>query len=263
MALPMADTPGANHQLNTRITEYYMALSTNSRRSLRTLAVLAAGAAALVVAQRVQASDHQDTPEVELSPRMDINDVYAFPGASADRIALILTTSSPIAGQSASFDPNLLYQIKVDNTGDAVEDLVFQVTFDDGVGAAQQYTVRGPVAPPMSGTKTMLASAGQTLTGSVGSASGAANGMQAFAGIRADPFVIDLEQFFNIIPDRRPSTGPLSVQSGAPASAFRSPGVDFLRPFNTLAIAIELPKASLQASTSADAKFGVWATISR
>jgi hypothetical protein len=30
-----------------------------------------------------------------------------------------------------------------------------------------------------------------------------------------------------------------------------------------LSIAIELPKAQLQASTAADAKIGVWSTISR
>lgn len=234
-----------------------------SRRALRTMAFAAAGTAALVIGQRVYASDHQDTPEVELSPRMDINDVYAFPGASADRIALVLTTSSPIAGQTASFDPNLLYQLKVDNTGDAIEDLVFQVTFDDGVGAAQRYTVRGPVAPTMTGTKAMLVTTGTTVSGTVGSTAGAATGLQAFAGIKADPFVIDLEQFFSIIPDRRPSTGPLATQTGAPATSFRTPGVDFLRPFNTLAIAIELPKASLLTSTAADAKFGVWGTISR
>ena len=182
-----------------------MAVPTLSRRGRRALAVIAASAVALVVAQRVQASDHQDTPEVELSPRMDINDVYAFPGSSADRIALVVTTSSPIAGQTASFDPNLLYQIKVDNTGDAVEDLVFQISFDNGTGANQKYQIRGPVAPPMTGTKTMAATTGTILTGNVGSNSGSATGMQAFAGLVADPFVIDLEQFFNILPDRRPS----------------------------------------------------------
>jgi Domain of unknown function (DUF4331) len=137
------------------------------------------------------------------------------------------------------------------------------VTFDDGVGAAQRYTVRGPVVPTMTGTKAMLVTTGPVLTGTVGSTAGSATGLQAFAGVRADPFVIDLEQFFNIIPDRRPSTGPLAVQSGAPATSFRSPGVDFLRPFNTLAIAIELPKSSLVTSAAADAKFGVWGTISR
>ena len=240
-----------------------MPLPSFTRRSLRTATFVLAGVAALVVGQRVYASDHQDTPETELNPRSDINDVYAFPGSSADRIALVLTTSSPIAGQSASFDPNLLYQIKIDNSGDAVEDLVFQVTFDNGVGAAQQYTVRGPVAPTMTGVNNALITTGPVITGTVGSVAGSATATQVFAGLRADPFVIDLEQFFNIIPDRRPSTGALSVQNGAPATSFRNPGVDFLKPFNALSIAIELPKALLQPSTAADAKFGVWATISR
>jgi len=237
------------------------------RGARRTAFGLTLGATALVgiavFAVGLRASDHQDTPEVELNPRQDINDVYAFPGATSDRIALVVTTSSPIAGQSASFDPNLLYQIKVDNTGDAVEDLVFQVTFDNGVGSAQRYTLRGPVAPARTGTVNTLLETGPTVTGTVGSTSGSATGTQVFAGLRADPFVIDLEQFFNIVPDRRPSTGPLSTPLTATASAFRSPGVDFLRPFNTLAIAIELPKALLVAGTDAAARIGVWGTISR
>lgn len=233
------------------------------RRAWRVLALTVASAASLVIAERVIASDHQDTPEVELNPRMDINDVYAFPGATADRIAFVLTTSSPIAGQSASFDPNLLYQLKVDNTGDAVEDLVFQITFDEGTGTNQKYTVRGPVAPAMTGMKGTLVSTGNVVTGTVGSTAGSATGTQVFAGLRADPFVIDLEQFFKIVPDRRPSTGALSGPSEQTATAFRTPGVDLLRPFNALAIVIELPKNLLVSSTDASAKFGVWGTISR
>jgi hypothetical protein len=227
------------------------------------LVALVATIGSIGVAGAVYASDHQDTPEVELNPRMDINDVYAFPNASADRVALIMTTSSPIAGQSASFDPDLLYQFKIDNTGDAVEDLVFQVTFDNGVGAAQRYTVRGPVAPMMTGTKSAVVTSGPVVTGTVGSIGGSSTATQVFAGLRADPFVIDLEQFFNIVPDRRPSTGPLSGPATPTATAFRTPGVDFLRPFNTLAIAIELPKSLLQSSTAATANFGLWGTISR
>ena len=240
-----------------------MTVSSSNRRPVRAALLAALGVAVLAVGARVYASDHQDTPEVELNPRMDINDVYAFPGASADRIALIVTTSSPIAGSNASFDPNLLYQIKIDNTGDAVEDLVFQVTFDDGAGAAQKYTVRGPVAPAMTGTKTALLTTGTTVTGNVGSIAGSASGVQTFAGIRADPFVIDLEQFFNIIPDRRPSVGPLSGPLTPTATAFRTPGIDFLRPFNSLGIVIELPRSMVLASTDVAAKFGVWGTISR
>lgn len=240
-----------------------MTVPTTNRRSFRAAIFALAGVAVLAAGARLYASDHQDTPEVELNPRMDINDVYAFPGTSADRIALVVTTSSPIAGSNASFDPNLLYQIKVDNTGDAVEDLVFQVTFDAGTGSQQQYSVRGPVAPTMTGTKTALITAGSAITGAVGSAAGSATGIQTFAGLRADPFVIDLEQFFNIIPDRRPSTGSLSGPSTPTATAFRTPGIDFLKPFNALSIVIELPKSMLLASTDPAAKFGVWSTISR
>ena len=233
------------------------------RRLLPVALFAAAGIASIAVARRAGASDHMDTPEVELNPRMDINDVYAFPGSSADRIALVLTTSSPIAGQSASFDPNVLYQFRIDNTGDAVEDLVIQVTFDEGIGAAQKYTVRGPVAPVLTGMTSKVVATAATITGNVGTAAGSASSTQVFAGLRADPFVIDLEQFFAILPDRRPSTGALSTPTTATASAFRTPGIDFLRPFNALSIVVELPKAMLQPSTDAAAKFGVWATTSR
>src|SRR5499433_1620313 len=125
------------------------------RRAAISIAALAlTGAGSLGIALRSSlASDHQDTPEVELHPRLDINDVYAFPGSNADRIALVLTTSSPLtpaASVGAVFDPDILYQIKVDNTGDGVEDLVLQFTFD-GEGAAQQVTMHGPVAPEQAG----------------------------------------------------------------------------------------------------------------
>ena len=73
------------------------------------LALTLGTVAALGTATVIRASDHQDTPEVELAQLPDINDVYAFPGSSADRIALVMTTSSPIAGLNASFDPDLLY----------------------------------------------------------------------------------------------------------------------------------------------------------
>ena len=231
----------------------------------RRLSIMVAAGIAVSVAGigTLLASDHQDTPEVELNPRMDINDVYAFPGSTSDRVALVLTTSSPIAGTNASFDPDILYQIKIDNTGDSKEDLVFQVTFDKGALTAQNVTVRGPVAPPGVGMTTTLSATGTVTTGAVGSTIGTAPGIQVFAGVRGDPFFIDLEQFFKILPDRRPSTGPLSTPLTPTASAFRSPGVDLLAPFNCLAIVIEVPKSMLTSSTATDGKIGVWATISR
>jgi len=226
-----------------------------------TAAVLIAAATAGRVRHAV-ASDHQDTPEVELNPTMDINDVFAFPGSSAGRIVLAMTTASPITpGTAIAFNPNLLYQFKGDNTGDGVEDRVIQVTFS-GTGSAQQVQVRGPIAPVQPGTMNTLASGGRTLSGSVNATLGSATDMQVFAGLRDDPFWIDLEQFFRIIPDRKPVSGQLSQLPDAPtASAWRNPGVDFLKGLNALAIVAELPASEL--TSGGNPKIGVWGTISR
>ncbi|MEJ7810196.1 MAG: DUF4331 family protein [Gemmatimonadaceae bacterium] len=186
---------------------------------------------------------------------------------------LLITTSSPIQGTSASFDPNLLYQFKIDNAGDTQEDLVIQATFS-GDGATQSVALRGPVAPTVRGMRSRLVGSTATMSGTVGQTLSGPNGMQLFAGLRDDPFFIDLERFFQVLPDRRPSTGPLSPPSNSvplgPCAnlnpcAFRPAGqaVDFLRNFNALAIVIELPKAMLVNSTDAGARFGVWGTISR
>ena len=242
----------------------HTALDLPSRSRRRFFGVLAFATA--ISAATLFASDHQDTPEVELSPRMDINDVYAFPGASADRIVLVLTTSSPITpaqSASASFDPNLLYQLKIDNTGDGVEDRVLQFTFT-GMGANQQIQVRGPVAPAAVGMINNVVDASPSLTGAVNSTLGSATGLQVFAGLRDDPFFLDLEQFFRIVPDRKPVSGPLSQLPETPsASAWRPVGqaVDYLRGINTLAIVVELPVSMLTAG--GQPKIGVWGTISR
>ena len=227
-----------------------------------------------ILVKRSLASDHQDTADVELNPSMDMTDVYAFPGATPDRIALVLDSWALLTPAEAqpgvtSFDNNLLYQFKVDNTGDAKEDLVIQMTFH-GTGADQTVDVRGPMAPPVVGAmRNTVSSSTPTISGKVATMLGSSSGMQVFAGPRQDPFYIDLEQFFRIIPDRKPVTGPLSMlPDTATAGSFRAPGsaVDILggsggHPFNVLSIVIELPKSQLR-GTASD-KIGIWGTISR
>jgi len=223
--------------------------------------------AGLAAARSLVASDHQDTPEVELSPRYDVNDVYAFPAADPSRIALVLGTSSPLtpAGTpSARFGTKdkELYQLKVDVDGDAVEDLVFQITFTGK--DKQKVTLRGPYKPKVTGAQGNVLVGGKKIDGPIGQILGDAKGVQLFAGPRDDPFFIDLEQFFRIIPDRRPSTGPLSV-APVPASSFRVAGeaVDFVRGYNDLAIVVELPVAMLSVDGKHPGRFGVWGTTSR
>jgi hypothetical protein len=235
-------------------------------RRITTRVALGAVIATAAIAGTLIASDHQDTPEVELSPRQDINDVYAFPGSAPDRIVLAVTTSSPIAGGAngvATFDPNLLYQIKIDNTGDGIEDRVIQFTAR-GSGAQQQIEMRGPVAPTSTGIRNGLVMNASVLRGPINTVITGANNVQLFAGLRDDPFFIDLEQFFRIIPDRKPATGALSRLPETPtASAWRPAGqaVDFLRGFNALAFVVELPTALV--TQGGTPRIGVWATISR
>lgn len=232
--------------------------------------LLAAGIVTALIAvggAKLYASDHQDTPLVELNPAMDMTDVYAFPGSSSDRVALVLNSwafLTPAKTPATSFDPNLLYQFKIDNTGDAKEDRVIQVVFR-GTGANQTVEVRGPLVPPVVGAmNNQLDTSTPTITGNINTVLGSPTGMQVFAGAREDPFYIDLEQFFRIIPDRKPATGQLSMlPDTATAGSFRpaTSAVDFVKGFNVLSIVIELPKAQLTAG--GNAKIGVWGTISR
>ena len=237
-----------------------------SRALAALVLALGCGAATLGTAPRAWSSDHQDTPEVELNPRCDINDVYAFPGSANDRIVLVMTTSSPLSpSQSATavFDPDKLYQVKIDNDtpGDGIEDLVLQFTFT-GTGASQQVSLRGPVSPPVTGTSNRLSPAEPAVTGAINTALGSTSGIQLFAGLRDDPFFLDLEQFFRIIPDRKPVTGELSaLPDTATATSFRDPAPDYLTGFNCLALVVELPVAILTAGGTS--RLGVWGTISR
>jgi Domain of unknown function (DUF4331) len=228
------------------------------------LTICALGAAGLV-ARRAIASDHQDSPEVELNPAQDETDFYAFPSPTTSGNIVLAMDSwaflTPAETPSVSFDPNQLYQFKVDNTGDAKEDLVIQVTFQ-GTGADQTVQVRGPTTPPVVGAmQNTVANVPAAITGKVNTTL-SGNGMKVFTGPRSDPFFIDLEQFFRILPDRKPVTGPLSELPSTPtATGFRNPGVDYVQGHNVLSIVIELPAAMLTAG--GNSKIGLWGTISR
>lgn len=235
-------------------------------RTQRLVALLLVTGALAGGARIAMGSDHQDTPLVELNPRMDLTDVYAFPGSAPGRIVLVMNTSgflSPAQSGNAAFDPNLLYQFKVDNNGDAIEDKVIQVTFD-GSSNSQTVNVYGPAAPGVTGAmmNTVNTSA-PLLTGAFSTNLGSATGIQAFAGPRDDPFFLDLEAAFCILPDRRPASGALAAPCALPTVGFRAPGqaVNYIAGYNVLSIVVELPSSLLE--NGAPGKLGIWGTISR
>jgi hypothetical protein len=247
-----------------------MSLPTLSGRSVVVASVLVAAVAAGLW-RLAFGSDHQDTPLVELNPTQDMTDVYAFPGSAPGRIALVLNSRAfltPAETPGASFDTSLLYQFKIDNDGDAKEDKVIQVTFA-GTGASQTVEVRGPITPPVQGAMgNRVANVAPSVSGRINTVLGSASNIQVFAGPRDDPFFIDLEAAFCILPDRKPVAGPLAgncalTPNPSPPFFFRpaNQAVNYVNGFNVLSIVIELPSSMIE--HGAPGKLGIWGTISR
>jgi hypothetical protein len=160
-----------------------------------------------------------------------------------------------VSGETRPFDPNVLYQFKIDNTGDSVEDVVLQFNIN-GTGPGQNVTVRGPSSPSKVGTESALVSV--TGEGPLNQSFTTSNGLNVFVGVRKDPFFFDLERFFQILPDRnynfQPNpAAPFQVLSFRPAGEAQ----DTLASFNVHSIIVELPRNLLGSG-----KIGAWITTS-
>src|SRR5713226_9308074 len=209
-----------------------------SRGRVITWSLLLATAAALGVTRWIQASDHKDSALLAADHAADIADVYTFRSpVNPDNVVLAMTVSGFIPPSEASttfFDPNVLYQWKVDNNGDAVEDLVIQA-FVTGTGGHQVMHFRGPAAPSVTGATSRVIDGPETATVRVTNGENpiiaSRDGMTVFAGVRDDPFFFDLVQFKKIIAGQ--------------AASFRNPGIDSFAGTNVLAIVVELPSARL------------------
>ena len=224
-----------------------------------TAIALAAIAAPAILISRGHASDHADTPNIAANPGEDISDVFMFPSpANPNNVVLVMNVHpliNPGAGPSTSFDPNVLYQMKIDNTGDGVEDLVIQARFT-GVGSTQKVSIAGPLRPSTTGSSNVVEKA-WPVAGTINTTFSPNRNMTVFCGAREDPFFFDLDQFFTIFPDRAtPLTGtPIANPNAPQATTWRpapgpgvvNPAVDFLsaHQFNVLSIVVELPKSAL------------------
>src|SRR6266571_5084297 len=86
----------------------------------------------------VSASSHREAPLISQDPLADNTDLYAF--VSPDRpdsvtiIANYIPFETPASGPGFfNFDPNVVYDIYVDNTGDGVPDITFEFRFKTSI----------------------------------------------------------------------------------------------------------------------------------
>lgn len=225
----------------------------------------------------ITGADHRDAPGLINDPASDINDVYAFVDPNDTSKVVLAMTVNPFTapGINQTFSPDTLYQFKIDNTGDATEDLVIQVTFDqpDNIGPddpahpgfslntttnpAQKFTVHGPAKPSKTGPVNTVLTSGTTFSGMIDNRStdtpntftDASSGITAFAGARDDPFFFDLVAILGFLRD------PVG-KTFVPARGFSK--VDFFAGVNVSIIAIEVPSALLKGSNGNTIK--VWGT---
>jgi len=204
------------------------------------------------------ASDHQDTTFLATKrTAADLTDLFVFESPTNPSNVVLAMDFDPLImpGEVRPFDPSVLYQFKIDNTGDSVEDVVLQFQVN-GTGSNQTVTVYGPNSPAKVGTQSKLISASGT--GPLNQVFSTSNNLNVFVGLRKDPFFFDLEQFFKIIPDRNYSLQPNPAPPFTVLS-FRPPGQaqNTLAPFNVHSAVIELPRTLL-----GNGKIGVWMTTS-
>jgi len=124
-------------------------------------AIVAVGLALLlIVPPTVPAANHREAPITALDHKADITDVYAFVSYNDSSKVTLMFGVDPFLepGNGPTwfpFDPEILYEIKVDNNHDAVEDIVFQFRFSTEQrlpGVFQSYVGigSGAFAPPNS-----------------------------------------------------------------------------------------------------------------
>ena len=182
----------------------------------------------------VWAADHIDAPAVT-STTSDITDYYAFQSPdNPDNMVFVANLRGlmdPAATANARFDEQVMVEFNIDNTGDAVEDLVIQATFRDG-----KVQVYGPVTPTETGLISQVEADGGRVEAEItqyneSAITGAGKGMKVFAGPRDDPFFFDFAQYSEIIAGN--------------ATSFNNPGSDTFAGTNVLSVVIEVPKSML------------------
>jgi hypothetical protein len=228
-----------------------------------TLLVLALVGLSLVVAsamQRVGAADHLDAPTVKSDHRIDINDVYVFQGANPANTVLVMTTNVHAGILSGtSFRPGALYEFKIDNTGDAIEDVAYRIKFGDVRGnGSQQFNISRAdgAANPVAG-----GGGKQVAKGNTGQMLSVSGGGMAWAGLADDPFYFDLVGFSNF------KAAALNAVPGGLTGAelvaalgnicTSNPAANFFAGFDATAIVLEVPDSALDGNNASGA-IRVW-----
>ncbi len=274
---------------------------------LLALLALAALAAPVLAPAPALASSHNEAPFTSKNPSLDNTDFYFFRDPNEpSRLNLVSCYYGLIEPQGgpnfASFQDGAWYDIKIDNDGDAIEDVTFRFTFkttykqpdtflyalpgvasitDANLLVTQTYAldkIVGPASNPPAANVTRLLTDQPVLPPNIGPKTTpnypalpngiqtAANGqIQVVVGPRQDPFFVDLGMIFDAV----------NLETGA---GLGRPGVgvggtgggrDTLYGYSVLATILQVPISMLTSTgtqvtdvTNPAAILGAWSTVS-
>ena len=247
----------------------------------------------------VLASSHREAPAIAGDPGADNTDLYAFVSPDDPNSLTIIANYVPLEEPAGGpnffpFDPQVKYEIKIDNSGDGKSDVTYSFRFstkrtatnfagiptflyndgpvtelkDPNLLVRQTYDLwrngdkvadNVPVPPVNIGPRSTpgyadLAAAAVKTLG---------DGTKVFAGQRDDAFFVDLGSIFDLA-GLRPFNELHAISLPA------APGIDDVDGFNTNSIALRVPLQKLtedhrlpSGPNDPDAVVGVWATASR
>jgi hypothetical protein len=227
----------------------------------------------------LRASSHREAPLISEDPVADNTDVYTF--VSPDKpdtvtfVANWIPLEEPAGGPNFyRFGDDVLYQINIDNNGDANDDIVYEFRFKTEIQNPNTFLYNtGPITsltdPDFNvrqsysvtriryGVRTVLGrdlatppvNIGPRSTPSYAPLAAAAvytlpDGSSVFAGQRDDPFFVDLGSIFDLLGLR-----PFNMAHAIPLPT--AAGVDGLKGFNVHTIALQVPKHLLTHDGSA------------
>lgn len=252
-------------------------------------------------------SSHREAPEISKDPVADSTDVYAFVSPDAPTTVTLIANYVPLEPPDGGpnffeFGNDVLYEINIDNNGDAQPEIVYQFRFSTTItnpntflyntgpiesltspnwNRVQTYSLTRVDLP--SGRSTVLGTGlpcppcniGPLSTPNYAALASAAvqqvgSGISVFAGQRAEGFYVDLGAIFDL-GDLRPFEedhnmfGLTNTGLGAMAA-----GVNSTAGVNVHSMVLQVPMDQLTASgampadaSSSSSVIGVWATASR
>ena len=195
-----------------------------SYQTVNTFVCIVIGFVGAILDQQTYASVHHDGPRVLGGPAFDITDMFAFPSPERPGHLVLIVNTIPLASDSAWFSDALAYDFvirraSIGKTGSVAafaidnEEVRLSCRFEEPKARGSNLVQQG----------TCRSSTGVTASVAVGDEnSTSTSGLHVFAGLRSDPFYLNVGRFMHV---------ELGATSGTK---------NYLQDKNVLGIAIEV-----------------------